>query len=54
MSHIATEKFFKEKKSSIQNLANNNFTIIEEGVGTGSTDSNSQINALMGYDFTSL
>lgn len=54
MSHIATEKFFEKKKNSLQNLNNENYTVLAEGVGTGTTDSETRINEIMGFDFTNL
>ncbi len=54
MSHIATPKFFEEKNASLNILEDEGFVFLAEGVGSGSVDSESKINEVMGFNFTSL
>lgn len=52
MSHIASEKFYTEKTLSIEKLASENFTILAEGVGTGSKESLDTVNHFVGFDLS--
>lgn len=51
MMHIAKENFYTEKNTSLKKLAENNFTILAEGVQSGSPESEEKLNKIMGFDF---
>lgn len=51
MMHIAKGDFYSEKNASLKKLAENNFTILAEGVQSGSPESEEKLNKIMGFDF---
>ena len=51
MSHIATDRFFQNKKQTLNSLSASGYTFLAEWVAPGSDESHSRFNKSLGFEF---